>query len=137
MKLALTIWNGRIAPVFDVAAQVRLFEVDEGDIRPLENQSLESMSLAERLSALNGWDVQVVICGAMSAPAQTLARQYGMEVHAFVTGTEQEVLQAWREGQLDTVQFAMPGCCRRRGMGYGRQCRQRQGQRRGPFRNDY
>ncbi len=136
MKLALTIWNGRVAPVFDVAAQVRLFEVDEGDIRPLENQSLDSMSLAERMSALHGWDVQVVICGAMSAPAQVLARQYDIQVHAFVTGTEQEVLQAWRDQQLDSVQFAMPGCCGQRGMGRGRQCRQRRGHRRGHCGND-
>ncbi len=126
MKLALTIWNQRIAPVFDVAGQVQLVEIENGNIKETETRTLASISIQERLATLHAWGVQVLICGAMSVAAQALARHYDMELHAFVAGAGQEVLQAWLDHRLNGKHFTMPGC-RHRGQRHGCRFRQRCG----------
>ena len=42
MRLAITVWNGRIAPVFDVAGTVRLVELTENTVTQDQLVSLPS-----------------------------------------------------------------------------------------------
>lgn len=118
MKVALATWNGRISPVFDVARQVLLLDVNAGRATSRHEETLpgtDPQAQATRLAALG---TQVLICGAISHPmAATLGTQ-GVRVIPFTAGTVDEVLAAWLAGALPNPALSMPGCC-----GQQRRCR--------------
>jgi predicted Fe-Mo cluster-binding NifX family protein len=113
MRTVFTIWNDRIAPVFDVAGQA-LVIVSENDM-PLaeENLVLSNGSVMAKVASLAEARANVLICGAISRPARFAANAYGIEVYPFIAGTVREVIQAWLEGRLGESAFAMPGCGRK------------------------
>jgi len=110
MKTAITIWNGRIAPVFDVA---RLCLLIEDDTRM--ELSIPDGSAAFKASFLGDHNVSQVICGAISREYENVLVASGIEVISFIAGPLEQVLEAWHAGTLVQAHFAMPGCgCRRR-----------------------
>lgn len=112
MIAAFTVWNSRIAPVFDVARQVIILEGDatgDGQIVSLDNCSPQ-----EKIRRLEEAGVNQLICGAISRPLCRLAQSRGIQVLPFVTGDQSDVVEAWKKGCLQEGAFAMPGCGRRR-----------------------
>ena len=114
MRTAFASWNGRIAPVFDVARLVSVVESKAG--RPVgEAQEVRLDGLAvNRVFRLRELGVGALVCGAISRPLHELAARQGIRVVPFVAGELREVVQAWLSGGLAGDAFAMPGCCRRR-----------------------
>jgi len=122
MKAAFTTWRNRIAPVFDVAGQVVLVDVDTENRVGSTLLSLPEGPLETKVQRLSEQDVQVLVCGAMSRAAQELVLAEKIEVFSFVAGDTDHVIQAWLEGRMAQADFAMPGCAHRR-----RRCRYRGG----------
>lgn len=131
MKVALSYWQNRIAPVFDVAGNMMLVEVDSG--RELRRHEIvlrhdEPLQRAQELAAL---DIDVLICGAVSDVFERRLRLTGMLVLDFICGPVSDVLNAFLTGQLaDDVsakEFVMPGC-------RGQHTRIRSRRRGNPFR---
>jgi predicted Fe-Mo cluster-binding NifX family protein len=119
-KAAFTVWENRIAPVFDVARHVRLVETENGRIIREEHAELTDESPVQKARRIADMGCGILVCGAISRPVQEMASAFGVRVIPFMSGDAAEVLQAWLEGRLDDERFAMPGCCRRahgRGMG--------------------
>ncbi len=123
MKLALTVWNQRIAPVFDCAGTALILELpeyadggkDRGVPVDLESPDSRRVSLAgqdleHRVKTLVDQGVDELVCGALSRDAATLLRQGGIAVHPFVAGDVQGVVQAWAWDDLEQDDFSMPGC---------------------------
>lgn len=128
MKIALTIWEGRISPVFDVAGLVYLVESETGATPRERSLSLKGLSAWEKVALLKDMGVTALICGAISCPVRMVAESHNIQVFPFVTGTYAETLQAWREGRLNEERFLMPGCrrennnnCHRRGRRFVRE----------------
>jgi len=119
MKIALTVWQGRISPVFDVSGRALLVELEDG--RTLSERELElpDGTPLDKLAFLAEAGVEELVCGAMSRPAQLATEGFGIKAHPFVAGELREVFQAWSDGVLSEPRFSMPGC--RRGC-----CRSRQ-----------
>ena len=115
MRTVFTIWNDRIAPVFDVAGQALVVVSENGATTAEEHLGLPAGSAMTKIASLAEARVDVLICGAMSRPARFAALAYGIEVHSFIAGTVREVIEAWLEGRLAESVFAMPGCHRKRG----------------------
>jgi len=117
MKLAISTLADRISPVFDVARQLRVVEVDhsrEVGSRDVLLEEREPLTRARRVAALG---VQVLICGAVSRPLEKLLLREGIRVLPQRCGPVVEVLGAFLSGQLTEDVFRMPGCCRRRRRG--------------------
>jgi len=114
MKTAFATWNNRIAPVFDIARTVHLIISDAGNIIDREEATLPIDLPAKKASCLAEWEVDSLVCGAISRPMQMLVTSYGIHVVPFVAGELQEVIQAWLNGKLEDGSFNMPGCCGRR-----------------------
>ena len=115
MKAAFSIWDNRIAPVFDVARQIRLVEAESGRILGETLETLEGdipMPKAHRLAELGAGEL---VCGAISRPLQAMVAAYGIRVIAFVAGDLREVIEAWLHNRLESDLYAMPGCCGRGG----------------------
>lgn len=116
MRIALTVWNGRIAPVFDVAGTIRLVERVGSSA---EQDRLISIPIGSgmisRVATLVEHKIDVLVCGAVSRPVRRMLADSGIKVHSFVAGDADEVLEALMTGSLEEKPFNMPGC----GMGRG------------------
>jgi len=117
--------QGRVSPVFDVAARLVLVrlrgeaELERKDVVLFEKQP---DGIVRSLGELG---IQVLICGAISQGLQLALEQAGIRVLPHICGELEPVLAAFRAGTLRQRDFAMPGCCgRRRKAGWrGARCR--------------
>lgn len=112
MKVAITEWQGRIAPVFDVAGTAWIL----GDDGEKTSISLPETCAQRKLDLLKEHGVTVLICGAISRRVQDYAESLNLRVNPFISGELDEVWEAWKSGSLNQACYAMPGCgrCRRR-----------------------
>jgi predicted Fe-Mo cluster-binding NifX family protein len=131
MRTVCTIWNTRVAPVFDVAGQAIMVDSEDGirlDERLLD---LPGGSVLEKVEFLAAAKTDLLICGAISRTAHCAAIAWGIQVQPFIAGDVREVLQAWLEGKMTGSAFAMPGCRR------GQDCRGKNGGRGGKRRGRF
>ncbi|MDD5678827.1 MAG: NifB/NifX family molybdenum-iron cluster-binding protein [Kiritimatiellae bacterium] len=115
MKLALATWNGRISPVFDVARQVMMLDVEDDRVVARHEETLPGTEPQAQVGRLATLAPQTLICGAISDPLAGLLVAKGIQVISFISGTVEEVLTAHLSGTLLKPAFAMPGCCGRGG----------------------
>lgn len=113
MKIAVTIWNDRIAPVFDVARDIRLVEVIDGRMLDPQEDILTGELPVQKALRLVELGVDTLICGAISRPVGAMIASYGIQVVPFVAGNPEAVIMAWLKGGLTEEVFMMPGCRRR------------------------
>ena len=121
-KVALTIWEGRISPVFDVCREALVLTVEGGAITAQSRERIDAAADADRIRRLEALGVHTLICGAISEPLRREISARGVRVIGFVAGGVEEVVRAYLDGALPDPGLSMPGC--RRGM---RGARRRQG----------
>lgn len=117
MRIALSVWNGRIAPLFDVACNIQVIDTED-DNRFEVTLPLQS-GMIRRVEILASQPVDVLICGAVSRAVHRMLSSSGIDVRSFVSGEIEEILKAFLAGELDDLAFRMPGCG---GMQGGRGC---------------
>ena len=110
MKVALSVWGKRISPVLDstrmlLIADIRNHRVNGKDFEPFDFESPFS-----RDAKLDDLGVRVLICGAVSNFFANLIETYGIQIISFITGTVDEVLDAYVGGTFSITKFRMPGC---------------------------
>lgn len=110
MKLGLSIWRGRIAPVFDVSRQIELLDIENNAIRDRVQKALTADNPIGRAGELLQLGVQTLICGAISQPFANLLNAYGIELLAFTSGAVEQVLGAYLANALPDPALTMPGC---------------------------
>ena len=118
MKVALTVWENRISPLFDCAGMLLVADiVDRTETgRKLESLHCESpFSRAEKLSDLG---IEVLICGAVSNLFANIIESHGIRIIPFIAGPVDEVLYAYLTGRLLDSKFRMPGCKTRHDNGF-------------------
>jgi len=118
MKAAFSVWNHRIAPVFDFARQILLVEVESGRVVGEAQESLPVDPGTMKWLRLVELGVDTLVCGAISRPVQAMVAANGIRVIPFVGGDLQEVIKAWVSGRLQDDLFVLPGC-RGRGDRFG------------------
>ncbi len=99
--------------MFDVAKQLLVVVVEGGVEVSREDQGLDEMDLPRRAGRVAELGVDVLICGAISAPLECMLVSAGVRVVGHVCGPVKEVLEAFVTGQLTDTAFLMPGCCGR------------------------
>lgn len=119
MKCAISVWNGRVAPVFDASEKCMIIDEDT-EVRIDPCVSLPVDGAEEKALFLRDRQVATLICGAISQEFEEVLLSSGIELISFIAAPVDEVIQAWREGSLVRESFSMPGCgcprrrCRRR-----------------------
>ena len=114
MKVAIPYWQGRISPVFDVAGNVLVVEVDDGVEQARRNVVFDVEDPQGRAARLTETGANVLVCGAISRPLEMAVSSAGMEVISQICGDLECVLAAFIDGRLGQGAFLMPGCCGRR-----------------------
>jgi len=112
--VALSVWLGRISPVFDVAKNLLLVSVDGQESVGRELRPIGPLDMPGRARRVSELGVDVLICGAISRPLESLLTAAGVRVLPQTCGPVEEVLKAFLAGRLDDGAFLMPGCCGRR-----------------------
>ena len=124
MKVALPIWQGHVSSVFDFAHKLLLIEFENGKDRDRQEIVLVEQSSPERAVTLKRLGVGVLICGAISRPLAEMISALGIQIFPFVTGTTEQIITAYKTGQLSQPQYILPGFwpgarrCFRRGRGW-------------------
>ncbi|HEY9159722.1 MAG TPA: NifB/NifX family molybdenum-iron cluster-binding protein [Desulfomonilia bacterium] len=115
IKAAFTVWNGRIAPVFDVAQTVLIISAENGRIIDQKTEDIRLVQVNERAQWLKDLSLSALICGAISRSLEKAIESLGIKVIGFVSGDSSEVIEAWLGNENLHEQFVMPGCmCRYR-----------------------
>jgi predicted Fe-Mo cluster-binding NifX family protein len=109
MKVALPFWNGRISPVFDVAKNLRVLEIEHGTVTQTHNVRIEDGGRVARLEEL---DVDTLVCAAISRPLEAACWVAGVEVVSDVSGRLDEVIEALLNGNLEGTRATGRGFAR-------------------------
>jgi predicted Fe-Mo cluster-binding NifX family protein len=124
MKAALTVWDGRVSPVFDVSREAVILTITNRAVGVRSTENIEAPTAALKIERLIVLGVDTLICGAISEPLHRELTLRGVKVFGFVAGEIDEVVQALIAGALPASALSMPGC-------FGRQNRFRGGRGKG------
>jgi predicted Fe-Mo cluster-binding NifX family protein len=114
MRTAFSIWNQRIAPVFDTAHEIHLADYAPGRVEVVSTYKLADTDLAQKINWLLQQGVSTLVCGAVSRVHQEKLVVAGIKVVPFVAGDIGQVMHAYFDGTLKHAVFKMPGCCGQR-----------------------
>lgn len=110
MKVAVTVWEDRISPVFDVSRRLLVAEIENNEITArsyvLFDPGMPS-SLSKTLAELH---VSVLICGAVSQVPANIICAGGITLIPFIAGEVERVLEVYAKGDSLEPTFVMPGC---------------------------
>jgi len=121
MKTALTVWDGRVSPVFDVSREAVILTIENGTVAARCSENIETPTAAAlKIDRLTELGVETLICGAISEPLHQELTTRGVRVLGFVAGEIDEVVQAFIAGTLPAPVLSMPGCCGRQNRFRGR-----------------
>ncbi|MBW2366923.1 MAG: NifB/NifX family molybdenum-iron cluster-binding protein [Deltaproteobacteria bacterium] len=110
MKVAVTVWDNRISPVFDSAHTILITEIQSRKVAGKRFEPIDPdlpSRLAKRLTELG---VSVLICGAISEQPADILEAAGIKLIPFIAGSAQKVLEDFAEDISITPDFLMPGC---------------------------
>lgn len=113
MKIAVPEWQGRISPVFDVAEDILLIDMEKNREKDRQTIVLAKNTPWERAGLLRRMRVNVLICGAVSWPLEMALKAKGIQVISNICGQIEAVLAAFRNQRLIDNAYLMPGCCGR------------------------
>ena len=114
MKVALPIWNSRVSPVFDTAKRMLIVDFNGDSVVGSEEYQLHDVFPPLRSRELRDIGVDVLICGAISNPLAGMIDDTGIKLLPWVSGEVDEVIDAFRKGELSDSRYFMPGCGGRR-----------------------
>jgi predicted Fe-Mo cluster-binding NifX family protein len=115
MRLAASVWNDRVSPVFDTAGRLLLLDLADGIEQGRRVVEVaQASSPAERANRLAELGVNVLVCGAISRPLAGCVSAAGIALVPWVAGPVDEVLRAYLVGKLSEPRWRMPGCGARR-----------------------
>lgn len=114
MRIAIPQWQGRVAPVFDVAGSLLVVDFEDEREARREEIRLVRTDAPGRAAEFSHLNADVLICGAISAPLEARLSTAGVTVIGFVCGAVEDILSGFVKGELSSPAFLMPGCWDRR-----------------------
>lgn len=113
MKAAITVWNNRISPVFDVARNLVVLEIENNSIKQRSLEVFPSDQPEKKAIRMKELGISTLICGAISKYVARLISVHRIEIIPFISGETDVVIKAFLSGQLPNPGMMMPGCCKR------------------------
>jgi len=120
MKVAIPVWNNRIAPVFDAADRWLSVSIS-GDRWLIDREVTFAHSIPEqKVQELLEQKVEYLICGAIPYRLERFLRNSGCEITSFIAGNPVDVIRALINDKIGDSHFSMPGCQQQRVGEHGR-----------------
>lgn len=111
-KIAVTVWEHRVSPVFDSAHTLLIAEIQGAALSNISYLTFDPDRPLELLQMLQAQQVMVLICGAVSEGPANMLEAAGFELISFIAGDVQRVLKTFIQGLPLGAEFKMPGCGR-------------------------
>ncbi|BBO80694.1 NifB/NifX family molybdenum-iron cluster-binding protein [Desulfosarcina ovata] len=112
MKVAVTVWEDRISPVFDASRRLLVVSIEKGCIVDRSVVIFNPERPSNLVKTLAELGAPVLICGAVSRVPATVIAAGGIVLIPFIAGKVERVLGAYAKGEPLTPTFVMPGCLR-------------------------
>ena len=93
MRIAISIFNGKISPRFDVAPKLRLYEIKEREITDEKEISCEGWNDTDRVQRLKELGVEILVCGGIPNYLSETLLNNDINVFPWVTGDVQDALK--------------------------------------------
>jgi len=110
MKVAVTVWDERISPVFDSAHTLLIVDIKNEKIKNISYKSFNPQLEARLTEELTLLGIDVLICGAISQTHSTLIEASAIQLIPFIGGSVNEILESYAKGDSLAPAFSMPGC---------------------------
>jgi predicted Fe-Mo cluster-binding NifX family protein len=108
MKLAIPIWDGRVSNVFDFARKAVIVELNDAGESTRSEVAFSEQGPAHVVK-LRQLGIDTLICGAISRVSASWASACGIRLFPYVTGSIDEVIEAFKNEQLGSERFTLPG----------------------------
>ena len=99
-KVAIPHYQNEVAPCFEASAAITIFTVRRRKVVKKISFSLQSRESLDRVRLLRDQEVGTLICGGLQSSFEDLLRAGGIRVFSWVTGSVEELLGLFLEGQL-------------------------------------
>ena len=109
MKAAVSIWQDRVAPVFDVSDTIVVVEIKKSTVNAKSLERLDANDSSAKILKMVRLEIDMLVCGAVSRSLCDLIAASGILVVPFVSGQVNEVIQALMDDRLNEERFDMPG----------------------------
>ena len=110
MKVAVPVWGHFVSTVFDFCDRLLIVNIESGRIKDRTTARFAEDTIAAKAVRLRKIGVQTLLCGAISRPLERMLVASEIVVIPFLSGTADEILQAYLTGNLLDGRFALPGC---------------------------
>jgi len=109
MKLVIPVCEGRVSNVLDFAHKAVVVELSDAEELGRAEVNLAGRGPAS-IAKLRQLGVDTLICGAISRSMALGISACGIRLLPYVTGFIDEVIEAFKSGQLGSERFVLPGC---------------------------
>jgi predicted Fe-Mo cluster-binding NifX family protein len=109
-KIAVTVWEHRISPVFDSGRTLLIAEIKDNTLVNTSYLPFDFDRPLELLRTLRAEKVKIIICGAISEGPANMLLAEGFELISFIAGDVHQVLESFIKGTSLAEDFKMPGC---------------------------
>lgn len=110
MKVAVTVWEDRISPVFDASRRLLVAEIENTQITNRSYVIFNPERPSNLTKTLAELDIPVLICGAVSQVPANIIVADGIKLIPFIAGEVDRVLEVYAKGHSLAPAFVMPGC---------------------------
>lgn len=110
MRVALTVWENRVSPLFDAACMLLVADVENRVINEKRLEPIRCESPNSRVARLDDLGIDILICGGISNFYANLIESRGIKIVPFAAGPAEEVLMAYINGSIYKKDYRMPGC---------------------------
>ena len=129
MKVAIAVWENHVSSVLDFSQRLVVVEFKGGGEASRAEIALLERSALAKLVKLRELGIDVLICGAVSRRLALASTASGIRLLPYVTGKVEDVLNAYRAGELGLPEFMLPGWWPGARRGFRWQRRRHRGQR--------
>ena len=100
MQVALTVWQGRISPLFDSTRKLLVVRIEDNRIVARQFETFDDDNPLSRASKLEDLGVATLICGGISDDFAKFVEAMGIRIIPFASGAVEQVLDDYLSGNL-------------------------------------
>ncbi len=112
MRIAISVWEGRISPLFDTASRLMVLEMEDRKEISRFEIFFDEDALVRRCARIRTLNIDVLICGAVSRNFLSLLNASGIRIIPWICGSVESVLETFArapDGVSLKSTFLMPG----------------------------
>jgi len=113
--LAIPVFRARVAPVLDWCSKIIIIPESGANAAAGRQIDVVEENGFRLMRMLREQGIKTLICGALSPEMLNYGESVGLRIIHGIAGQIDEVLQAYRDKQLDQPIFRLPGYCRQNG----------------------